>query len=190
MVPMIQYCATIWPALEAEAEAQNRSGANSNAAKIARIEEGKRKQQELKISQRYRAVGAEPPSPLPRRAPRIVNGVKIVLSDDANQFVDLVVRTVSKLPKPTRKEIREAVFSYIQEHVIQNDFAKTYWDINMGTANDMNAVFEAIKKDLSDHGELGTETERAIDTLETNVRSRVSDAAKDAAKTSKAGSER
>jgi hypothetical protein len=48
----------------------------------------------------------------------------------------------------------------------------------MGAADDMNALFEAIKNDLA-HGDLGPKTAQAADAVLQNTRQRVSNAARD-----------
>jgi hypothetical protein len=81
------------------------------------------------------------------------------------------------LPQTTRAKIRDALVRYLLKH-IPSRYAQTYWDINKGTADDMNAIFDAIREDLVERGELGSSTQHALETFENNLKSRIADAAK------------
>ena len=95
-------------------------------------------------------------------------------------FVDRLNRGLSIFPKVTREQIREAIKHYISEHAVPSDFGQMFWNINYGTAKDMNAIFDAIRDDLATRRELGQKTQDEIDSLRRNLVSRISDAAKDA----------
>jgi tetratricopeptide (TPR) repeat protein len=151
-------------------------------ADVAKNEEKKRKQEEVALAKRYSAL-PEPPSPRPLRVPDLMDRIKTALSDDLDRVAAFARNGGSTLPQPTTQGISDTIFRYVSEHGIPNEYAQTYWTINKGAADDINAVFDAIRKDLAERGALGSNTEKALDTFETNLRSRISNAGKDAAVT-------
>jgi hypothetical protein len=140
-----------------------------------------KQQEELARAKKYSSLPAPPsPGPLPQlRVTDLVDRIKAVLSVDLGRAVILARNGASTLPQPARREVSDAIFRYVSEHGIPNEYARTYWTINKGAAADLNAVFEAIRKDLAEVGVPASNTEKAVDEFETNLLSRMSDAAAD-----------
>lgn len=123
-------------------------------------------EQQLALAKKYSALPA-PPSPPQQRVPDLIDRVKITLSNNDGLAE---AKDFSALPPTTRAQIRDVIFRYISEH-IPNDYAQMYWNINKGTADDMNPVFDAVRKDIAEGG--SANTEKAVETFTSNLKSRI-----------------
>ncbi|MFZ0774006.1 MAG: hypothetical protein WCA49_10780 [Candidatus Sulfotelmatobacter sp.] len=166
-------------ALKAQRKAESEAAERAVLARKAALANKQAQQEQLAIAKKYSSLPG-PPSPPRQRMPDLTDRIKTTLSEDAGSLAALA-RKGSELPQPTKQEISDAIFRYTWEHGIPSDYARTYWTINKGAADDMNSVFAAIRKDLAERGQLGDSTGEALDRFEENLRSRVLDAAKDAA---------
>lgn len=79
---------------------------------------------------------------------------------------------IIRIPRPEREPIREALRRHWWDW-IPNDSARTYAKVNIETADDTNGLFNAIRTDLRERGELGPNTERALNSFETNLKQRI-----------------
>jgi tetratricopeptide (TPR) repeat protein len=166
-------------ALKVQHKAESEAAEQAALASKAALANKQAQQEQLAIAKKYSSLPAPPPPP-PQRVPELTDRIKAALSEDAETLAALA-RKGSELPQPTKQEISDAIFRYAWEHGIPSDYARTYWTINKGASDDMNSVFDAVRKDLADLGQLGENTEEALERFEANLRSRLAVATKDAA---------
>jgi hypothetical protein len=150
------------------------------AAEIAAREELRRKQEELEFARKYPAIGPAPPSPAIYKQPVLVDRARIRLSEQGERIVGRLEASIDMLPDPVRRKIGEPLARYIETHAIPSQYGQMFWNINSTTTRDMEAVLEAVKRELRQTGQLGPETESAIARLQNNLRSNIADELKHA----------
>lgn len=114
------------------------------------------------------------PPVAPMQTAELRDRVRKALPDDLGQLVALASKGVAPLPQTSKRAVNDAIFRYLIEHGIPDEHARTYWTTDKA-ADDLIRVFDAVVKDLADLGSLGTTTEKALDSLESNLWYRYTD---------------
>ena len=151
-----------------------------DSAAVAKREEEKRRQEELRNAKTYSVDTIKVPVPQIVRSEISYKGTRIILSDKASRFVEILKENTEKLPQPTREQIRNAIYEYIRDHALPEN-ERTVWNIDKGLINDINEVFEAMKRDLANRDLSFTETQQTDDKVLPNTQKRVEEATRDRA---------
>jgi tetratricopeptide (TPR) repeat protein len=151
---------------EQQKRQKEESALAKKAAERAVLANKQAQEEQLALAKKYSALPA-PPSPPQQGVPDLLDRVKMTLSNDASVAE---AKDFSALPQKIQEQMRDVILRYVSEH-LPSDYAQMYWNINKGTADDMNSCFYALRKDLAEGG--NANYEKALETFTSNLKSRI-----------------
>jgi hypothetical protein len=106
----------------------------------------------------------EPPSPTVTY-PTTLTEVRETLSIESRWVIDHAKRVLDWLPDYSADKIRASLIRIIYRHSLPNRNVQAVLNIDMNTEEECNILFDTVRQDLRERGELDHQTEQALDHL-------------------------